>query len=101
MNRRGDPSSILIFLLLIIAVLFQVNLYTKNRRLDQDFSRFMSAQAETGSEKNVHSERDTTLLKDEGVWLAEGFSLGPETLNEINVDRDIYTKRITTPFRGE
>ncbi len=101
MNHRGDPSSILIFLLLIITVLLQITLYTKNRRLDQDLSRFMSAQTETGSEKNVHSERDTTLLKDEGDRLAGGFSLGPETLNEINVDRDIYTKRIKTPFRGE
>ena len=98
MNNRGNPFALLIFILLIITVLLQVKIYRKNQQLDHDLNRFISAQAETGVKKNAYSDKDIIPLKDEGDWLVWGYRVEPKTLNQINVDNDIYSRWITTPY---
>lgn len=90
MNRRGNPFSILILILLITVVLLQVNIYKEKQRLNPDFDRLIKIQTEQGHKRNTNSKRRKTALKEEGDRPVWGLRVEPKTLNQINVDGDIY-----------
>ncbi|MGD9157072.1 MAG: ABC transporter substrate-binding protein [Desulfobacteraceae bacterium] len=98
MNRRGNPIVILILILLVITAFLQIKIYKKNQKLNHELNNFMRAQAEKEFPKKNYSDKEKIQMEDEGDWLVWGFGVEPKTLDQINVDSDIYSRWITTPY---
>ncbi len=103
MNGRGGIVTFFVFLLLSIIILLQMlsmlqsdRFYEGLNRLDEIFEG--GGAIETGRGKpGISGIVNKEYPGDEGDWLIWGFRVEPKTLNQINVDNDIYSRWITTP----
>lgn len=103
MNGRRNVFSIFLFLLLSIIVLLQVLSMLKSDRFYESLNRLsdlfdkglplQKAPEKSTSKKDAQKE----YPGEEGDWLIWAFRVEPKTLNQINVDNDIYSRWITTP----
>ena len=110
MNGRGGVVTFFLFLFLSIVILLQIHsmvqsdrFYEALNRLDETFSTGHLTVENITPIYNGKDERETTALRDEeypgdeGDWLIWAFRVEPKTLNQINVDSDIYSRWITIP----
>jgi peptide/nickel transport system substrate-binding protein len=95
MNGRGGVFRFFLFLFLSVIVLLQILSMVQSdrfyRALNQLDEIFKGGARATG-------ERQEEYPGDEGDWLIWAFRVEPKTLNQINVDTDIYSRWITIPY---
>jgi len=102
MNGREVSIAFFIFLLLSTIILLQIfsmvqsdRLYESLNRLDEIFESSNAIEANKSRSRIPNPVEE--YQGDEGDWLVWGFRVEPKTLNQINVDGDIYSRWITTP----
>ncbi len=103
MNGRGGIVTFFLFSFLLIIILLQIFSMMESERFCEGLNRFDEI-FENGDaidaskyEPGVSGASDEEYPGDEGDWLIWGFRVEPKTLNQINVDNDIYSRWITTP----
>jgi len=102
MNGREVSVTFLIFLLLLTIILLQIFSMVQSDRLYETINRldeiFESGNAiEANKSRAGISNPVEEYPGDEGDWLVWAFRVEPKSLNQINVDGDIYSRWITTP----
>ncbi len=104
MNGRGGVVRFFLFLFLLVIVLLQIfsmvqsdRFYRALNQLDEIFKGAGSVDIGKGGAKAA-SEGQEAYPGDEGDWLVWAFRVEPKTLNQINVDTDIYSRWITIPY---
>ena len=103
MNGRGGIVKFFLFVLLGTVIILQIvsmvqsdRFYEALNRLDDIIEGTGVSQQQPAQGGDGGAERQA-YTPDEGDWLIWAFRVEPKTLNQINVDNDIYSRWITTP----
>ncbi len=103
MNGREKVITLFLFLLLSIIILLQIFSMVQSDRFYESLNRLDEIFEHSGSIEMGKGKKETSCAVneeypgDEGDWMIWGFRVEPKTLNQINVDGDIYSRWITTP----
>ena len=99
MNHRSNNIPIIFLIFLIIIILLQIISFKKSRQFNDGLEKLIqSSQEPVQSTKKNQPQLDEASPGDEGDWLVWGLRVEPKTLNQINVNSDIYSRWITTPY---
>ena len=100
MNGRGGVVTFFAFLFLSVIILLQVFSMIQSDRFYEGLNR-LDETFEGGGIEESRPEVSVNIAEeypgDEGDWLIWAFRVEPKTLNQINVDSDIYSRWITIP----
>ncbi len=101
MKQRVKTAGFYLFILLSLVIFLQIlsmvhsdRLYTALNKIEEIIEG-KGRDIDTGTETQGAEGRSRRWPGDEGDWLVWGFKVEPKTLNQINVDNDIYSRWIT------
>ncbi len=99
MNRRlyAESGGFFIAAVLIIIIILQISSmiqWDKCYRALNQLDAVLSGEEKAGTAEVGKDKQD----RDEGDWLVWAFRVEPKTLNQVAVERDIYSKWITVPY---
>ena len=103
MKGRGGIAAFFVFLFLSIIIVLQILSMVQSDRLYECFNHLDDLFEGSVSIRGDEAEPETSVVigeeypGDEGDWLVWAFIVEPKTLNQINVDSDIYSRWITIP----
>jgi len=103
MNNRTGIFIFFLFLLLAIIVFLQISSMRQSDRFYERLNHFVATLKDIQSAEPIQDKKASADLPmeeyagDEGDWLVWAFRVEPKTLNQINVDSDIYSRWITVP----
>ena len=103
MNGRGGVLTFFFFLFLAVIISLQILSMVQSDRFYRGLNQLddILQGRERPSTKTIRKARSTADQEypgDEGDWLVWAFRVEPKTLNQINVDTDIYSRWITIPY---
>ncbi len=101
MSNRQNAAGFFLFILLAAIIILQIlsmvrsdRLYVALNEIERDIEDG-SSQAEPETASKMSPLAAETYPGDDGDWLIWAFRVEPKTLNQINVDNDIYSRWIT------
>jgi len=97
MSHRANAAGFFIFVLLALAIFLQILSMVQSDRLYVALNKIEAVVEGAASRTTNDTEVDLApqYPGDEGDWLVWSLRVEPKTLNQINVDSDIYSRWIT------
>jgi len=92
MNGRGGVGKFFLLLFASLVILLQIRSLVQSERF------YRSVVQLEDSLEGVSYEGSRARGPDEGDWLVWAFRVEPKTLNQLSVERDIYSRWITVPY---